>query len=369
MYYTAFFVVLAVATVWKIHQLRRRPENRPLRWLTLCTGCAAMSMAMPGATESMDGVLGTGAAKLMLNALTLGMTYSLMVFFLCSADDGPATRRRVRAEGAVLLGVLGFLALDALTAPGHAVLHSTFEDADMTVPQVAAFYLCVGLYMLHTLAVAGRRTHRYARRSSGPEAIGLWITTGGIAGLFVSTGWRAGFVAVRIWGVAVPRWLTLGTGILLAVGYPVFVLGVTWPGARSRIAAGRLWFRHRRTYRQLEPLWRLLSSAYPDTVLPDARRGRRTVHRRYARRVVECRDGLVRISPRLRSGGPAPECLTTADLAARLRQAAEAARGGGQAEPRPGTPLAVSPGGDDREAEVQHLVALSLALRALPEGA
>ncbi|MER5299457.1 MAB_1171c family putative transporter [Streptomyces lasiicapitis] len=367
MHYTAFFVVLALATAWKLYQLSRAPDNRPLRWLTLCLACAATSMAVPDGRQSIDATLGAGAAKLLIIALTLGMTYCLMVFYLCSADDGPATHRRIRVEGLALLGLTGLLVLDAITVPDHAVLHSSFESADMTIPRVAAFYGCIGLYMLYTLAVSGRRTYRYARISSGPEAAGLWLATAGLLGLGLATGWRTAFVVVRAFGGAVPQWLSIGSGALLVASTPVFVLGVTWPGARSRLAAGRLWLHHRRTYHHLEPLWRLLSSAYPDTVLPHTHGRGPAVHRRYARRVVECRDGLVRISPHLGADGPVPQPLATADLAVRLQRAAAAVRSG-HTGPQPGTPLAV-PHSSGREAEVQQLVALSRALQALPDGA
>jgi hypothetical protein len=62
--------------------------------------------------------------------------------------------------------------------------------------------------------------------------------------------------------------------------------------------------RHRRAYRQLHPLWATLHHHFPEDAL-----GRvptnpwrdafalTEVHRRFYRRLVECRDGLVRISP------------------------------------------------------------------------
>ncbi|MEI5101845.1 MAB_1171c family putative transporter [Streptomyces sp. PmtG] len=365
MYYTLFFVVLPCAAVWKLYQLSRTPESRPLRWLTLCLSCAAASMAMPGSTPTLDAAFGTGTAKLLLNVLTLGMTCCLMVFYLYAVGEGPATRRRARREATVLLVVCGALTADAVTAPDDAVLRSTFESADMTVPQVGAFYGTVGLYMLYTLVVSGCRTRRYAHLSHGSAAVGLWTATAGLVGMVVSTGCRTGFVAHRAAGGGVPHWLTVATGTLLLFSTPVFVLGVTWPGARSRAAAWRLWLRHRRAYRELEPLWRLLSAAFPGTVLPETARRGGPVHRRYARRVVECRDGLVRIGPHLGGGNVEPP--SAGELAVRLRRAAAAVRGG-RAESRPVAPLAV-PWLGDRGAEVEELVALSRALRALPGGA
>ncbi|MFD0413507.1 MAB_1171c family putative transporter [Streptomyces sp. NPDC127108] len=372
MYFGFFCLALAVATVWKLYQVCRAPRSLPLRWLTLCLACAAVPylLTSEGGRSGVDGALGVGAAKLVADILFLGMSYCLMVFYLYSADDGPSTRRRVRLEGLGLLGFVGGITVAAATAPRDSALRSSFQGADMTIPQVAAFYLGLGVYLMYAYIVSCRRTRRYARMSSGHEAVGLWLATAGLLGHIGSTAVRSGFAVVRTQGVAVPDWLTLTSSVVLVVSTPVFVLGVTWPGAHSRLTAWRVRRRHRRVHRQLEPLWLLLSTAYPDTVLPDTARGRRA-HRAYTRRVVECRDGLVRISPQLRHAAPAEpalESLAPEDLALRLRRAAKDVRDG-HAGPQHGTPLCLPlcmPHAGDREADVQQLVTLSRALRALP---
>ncbi|WJV50801.1 MAB_1171c family putative transporter [Streptomyces flavofungini] len=368
MYFGFFCLTLAIATVWKLYQVSRAPRSLPLRWLTLCLACAAVPYLLvgEGVRADVDGALGVGAAKLLADILFLCMSYCLMVFYLYSADEGPPTRRRVRLEALGLLGFVVVIAVAAATAPQGGALRSSFEGADMTIPQVAAFYLGLGVYLMYAYTVSCRRTHRYARMSRGHEAVGLWLATVGLLGHIGSTAVRSGFAVVRTQGVAVPDWLTLSSSVLLVVSTPVFVLGVTWPGAHSRFTAWRVRRRHRRVHRQLEPLWLLLSTAYPDTVLPDPA-GSRRAHRAYTRRVVECRDGLVRISPHLRrdpTAEPALESLTPEDLAVRLRRAAKDVRGG-HTGPQHGTPLRL-PHVGDREADVQQLVTLSRALRALP---
>ncbi|WP_405656279.1 MAB_1171c family putative transporter [Streptomyces sp. RK9] len=368
MYYGIFCLALAIATAWKLYQVSRAPRSLPLRWLTLCLACAAVPYLLisDSGRAGVDGALGDGAAKLLADVLFLGMSYCLMVFYLYSADEGPATRRRVRLEGLGLLGFVAVITIAAATAPRDSALRSSFEGADMTIPQVAAFYLGLGVYLMYAYIVSCRRTHRYARMSSGHEAVGLWLATVGLLGHIGATAVRSGFAVVRTQGVAVADWLTLSSGVLLVVSTPVFVLGVTWPGAHSRLTAWRVRRHHRRVHRQLEPLWLLLSTTYPDTVFPAPARGRRA-HRAYTRRVVECRDGLVRISPHLRReipAEPALESLAPEDLAERLRRAANDVRGG-HAGPPSGTPLRL-PHVGDREADVQQLVTLSRALRALP---
>ncbi|WP_172385640.1 MAB_1171c family putative transporter [Streptomyces sp. MNP-20] len=364
MYYVVFFIVLATATAWKLYQLSRAPRNLGLRWLTLCVVCAtaAYPLGTDSARVTIDGLFSIGATKLLIDILYLGMLCTLMLFYLHSAGDVPAVRRRARWEVAGFLAVVIGIVTAAVTAPHHAVLWNSFESADMTVPQVAIFYLEIGLYMLYSISVSCRRTHRYARMSSGTAAVGLWAATAGLLGMAVSTSFRTAFVIFRSQGGAVPAWLTIASSGLLVASLPVFVLGVTWPGAQSRYAACRLWLEHRRVYRDLEPLWRLLSSTYPDTVLPEEGWRWRS-NFRYARRVIECRDGLLRISPHLSFAGPVLESMAPEDLAVRLQHAAVAVRRG-QAHVPPGRPLAISRH-NDLTAEVKQLVALSRALRTL----
>jgi hypothetical protein len=99
--------------------------------------------------------------------------------------------------------------------------------------------------------------------------------------------------------------LSAASGLVI-LGILVFLGGICYPAGRMRLAAVRMWARHRRVYYQLAPLWTELHRAFPQDALarvPSS--GWRDavspwgVHRRYYRRLIECRDGLVRISPGL----------------------------------------------------------------------
>jgi hypothetical protein len=132
----------------------------------------------------------------------------------------------------------------------------------------------------------------------------------------------------------------------------------------TRTAALRIWWQHRRLCRQLGPLWTMLHEAYPEDELSRVPAGRwrdllrlRGVHRRYYRRVIECRDGLVRVSPYL-----APRDIDTpVGLANALREALRARTQGAPVEGL-AMPVAI-PDGDGLDADVKQLVALSKALR------
>jgi hypothetical protein len=314
----------------------------------------------------LDDAFTVGTAKFVSDVLFMGMSFTTLVFYLYSAaGENARARRRVRREAAGFAGATTVVLAAAVAAPGQAVLASTFADADMAVPQVLAFYLGLGLYMIYALTVAGVMTCRYARLSKGIDAAALWTATAGLAGSAVFTSVRSGLVCARAAGATVPDGITVASAWLLAASLPVFVLGVSWPGIRAGWVSTRLWFHHRRVYRGLEPLWRLLSSVYPDTVLPAAGR-RNTV--RYVRRVIECRDGLLRISPHLGIDSDI-QFMAPAELALRLRHAVDRIQEGGSADPLLKVPVAVTRHSGTEVEEVCQLMAVSEALRLLPADA
>lgn len=362
-------LVIAAAVVWRLYLWSRAPHDAPTRSVALCLLSAGLSypVAMPGGTTGIDTVAGHGTAKLVQNVLLLLTVYFLMCFYLYSAD-GSAARRRARWEAVVVSVVAVAIILAAVTVP-HEDFAGSFSTADMTIPQIAFFYAGAGLYLMYALGAAGRWTVRYARMSSRPHATGLWMTAIGLGAMAVACAVRAVFVAVRWSGGTVPDRLMAGVAFWLVVSILLFVAGVTYSATRSRITATRLWLRRRRDHRRLSPLWQLLAEVYPENELRPASRElwdrwrARGVHRRYHRRIVECRDGLVDISPYLvdENGDADLLRLEPAELASRLRQAAGMIR---QGSPAPGqaVPLAV-PKEDDREADVGQLIAVSEALR------
>ncbi|MFI9078306.1 MAB_1171c family putative transporter [Streptomyces sioyaensis] len=370
----AVFLTGLVATVaWKLYQLARDPRNAPLRAVTLCLVCllASYAVAMPAAGAALGAGAHSNAGKLAQNILLLATAYFLMCFYLRSAADGPAGRRRARWESIPVLAVMATIAAAVLTAPRDADF-SSYAGAHMTIPQVAVFYLVAGLYLVYALASSCWWTRRYARMSRRPQSTGLWLAAAGLLGMAGASAVRAVFVVVRWCGGRVPSPLNLVAALVLVLSIPLFVVGVSYPGARARISIWQISRHHRRVYRQLRPLWTLLSEACPDTVLRPAsaswrdRWMARGVHRRYHRRIVECRDGLVQISPYLhapnaKGSGSVLELEPSETLAEHVRRAVQARKQGVPAPGRP-IPLAV-PQGDNRDADVRQLVALSNALR------
>ncbi|MFB7935975.1 MAB_1171c family putative transporter [Streptomyces sp. NPDC056049] len=363
-------LVLVAALGWKVYQLKRSPHDAPLRSVTLCLLCATLSypVAMPGGASGVDTVAGHGAAKLIQNVLLLLTVYFLMCFYLFSAADEEAGRRRARKEAVAVGLVVIAISAAALTVP-HEVFAGSFSTADMTVPQIAFFYAGAGLYLMYALGMAYRWTTQYARMSRRPHSTGLWMTAVGLGAMAVACAIRAVIVAVRWGGDEVAHPVMAAVAFLLVASILLFAAGITYSGARARLSSLRLWLRHRRDHRRLAPLWELLTEVYPDTVLRPAspaaldRWRARGVHRRYHRRIVECRDGLVDISPYLLDDGDdsAMLDLDTDEFAARLRRAAGRIEEGVPA-PRRAVPLAMALG-SDRESDVKQLIEVSDALR------
>ncbi|MGW7523005.1 MAB_1171c family putative transporter [Streptomyces sp. NPDC054783] len=362
-------LIIAAAVIWRLFLWSRAPHDAPTRSVALSLLSAGLSYpaAMPGGASGIDTVAGDGAAKLFQNVLLLGTVYFLMCFYLYSAD-GEAARRRARWEAVVVTVVAVAISLAAVSVP-HRALAGSFSTADMTISQVAFFYAAAGLYLMYALGAAGRWSARYARMSRRPHATGLWMTAIGLGAMAVACVVRAVFVAVRWRGGSVPHQLTTGVAVELVVSSLVFVTGITYSGARARVTATRLWLRRRRDHRRLTPLWQLLIDVYPGNELRPASRGlwdrwrARGVHRRYHRRIVECRDGLLDISPYLvrAEDGTGLLDLEPTQLARRLRLAVPMIKNGVPA-PSQGVALAV-PQEDDRNADVRQLIAVSDALR------
>jgi hypothetical protein len=361
--------VLPCATVWKLYQLTKAPHDRPLRAVTACLASAAIAypFGVSDVATPVDAVIGTGVSKLIQNALLFVAGYWLMCFYLHSAADAEQGRRRARWEIIPLVVSIAAITVAIFITP-IGQRGAAYDTGDMHVAGIALFYFFGGLYMAYALGMAFRWTVRYARLSHRPLVTGLRIAAVGMAAMVIGSGVRTIFVVIRAFGPLKTSPLMISADLVVAAGIPTFVIGVIYPTLSTRIAALGVWWQHRRLCRQLRPLWTMLHEAYPEDELSRVPAGRwrdllrlRGVHRRYYRRVIECRDGLVRVSPYLADLGE-PGLDTPVRLAGALREALRA-RAEGAPVTGPAMPIAV-PDGDGLEADVRQLVALSKALRS-----
>ncbi|SEB31261.1 hypothetical protein SAMN04490357_0139 [Streptomyces misionensis] len=304
----ALSLVFAAALGWKIFQLVKAPRDAALRAVTLCLISAACSfvLAREPFADWIASAGGPGAPRLVQNLFVLSMAYWLMCFYLYSAAaDASEGSTRARRE-ALLLALAATGLLTATITAGVGDDGANFRGSDLRDPALVSFYLVADLYLVYALAMALRWTCAYARASQRPLATGLWITAVAIGTMAASCTIRTVLTVVRWQGGTVPQAVTWASSVMIALAVPLFLIGVSYPGAATRIAAVRIRRQHRRLYRRLGPLWQILCEAYPehtlcrmpakpwrDHLLPLG------IHRRLYRRVIECRDGLVRISPHL----------------------------------------------------------------------
>ncbi|MFF9409864.1 MAB_1171c family putative transporter [Streptomyces anandii] len=364
-------LVFLGALGWKVFQLVKAPQDASLRAVTLCLASAACSfvLAMPPFAALIRSAGGAGAPRLVQNLLVLSMAYWLMCFYLHSAADAVDRRRRARKE-ALLLAVAGAALILTTAAAGRHDPGANFRGADLRDPALVSFYLVADLYLIYTLSMALRWTCAYARASQRPLATGLWLAAAGVGSLATACAIRAVLAVVRWQGGAVPRPVTRGSSLIVVFAIPLFLIGVSYPGIATRVAALRLRRQHRRIYHRLGPLWEMLHEVYPedalDRVLANGWRDRLHplgVHRRYYRRVIECRDGLVRISPHL---VPAADGIAQdqTEMADDLADQLYAALHSGPRAAAPARAVAVAmPRTQSLEDDVRQLVALSDAVR------
>lgn len=361
-------VLLGLAVVWKLYQLSRAPGDRALRAVSLCLACRAaeLCLLLPSVSAAVGTVLGPGTGQLIAKIFAMDTAYWLVRFYLHLLPASRQSTRRVRRETLLLAAAVACVTT-AFLATSPAARNSLFTFGDISAPAVAAFHAVPPLYLMYTLAMALRWTWSYVKISDGAVATGLRLTAGSLACMLASNAVFELSALARWRGLPFPAPLYHACWQLLTPAILLFATGLSYASIMARLASGRIWIRHRRNYRQLAPLWRGLHEAFPENTLrgSPAAPWRETlhawgIHRRYYRRVIECRDGLVRLSPYLAAcgvgTGASPE--TVAD---HLPRALSAQASGDAAADRA---VDIMPSvGDSLDADTRQLIAVSLAFR------
>lgn len=364
---TTTCLVLAVLS----YLLVRAPGNVPLRAITVTVASFVLTVVFGAAAT--DGLTILGLEPIMSRLVQhLGMLiggYSLIAFYLFSAlDRGRA--RQMATRQAIPLAIATVLELAAtVLMPAdirHAAATLAFAGPSATPPplSVAVLYVTPNLYMGYAFASALRWTRRYAKGAEPRLRHGLALASLGLAALAIGEAVFVTATTAQWAGLTVSRWVyPIGLFAILP-GSAVFMIGFAYPAVCMRLTALRIWWRHRRAYHQLGPLWTLLHQQFPQDALNPVAGGRWRdavtvggVHRRYYRRVIECRDGLVRISPYLTTNRSGDD----SSLAEQLRDGLRAAASGAPTESR--AVLVAIPHTDDLDADARELVTLSNALR------
>ncbi|WP_031465845.1 MAB_1171c family putative transporter [Sciscionella sediminilitoris] len=355
------------AAVWKGSQLARMPRDRGLLIVTVCTFLvvAALTAQLMVSIPALAGGF-PRQTPVLIEFVLLTFFFALLLGLLRSVRASSASGARGYVELGVALAVSVALAgVFFGTAPAGGADYGDYTET--TGPAgVLAFHLIGNLYMAYATARGAYLSWSAAAVSVAPPTrLGLRVAAAGLLVCCLGThlprvlsaGGRLVFGTSLLPGTAV--W----TSPLLAIGVGVFFLGVGYPGARTGIAKARMWVEARRHYAQLGPLWAALYRQFPTIALfppagPVRERLRlRHMRLRYYRRVIECRDGLVCLSPYM----TAP--VQASDSPARQASLVREALGRRSPDGDLAAPSVIAPPeGTGMDSDVRAILALSRAL-------
>ncbi|SDY00798.1 hypothetical protein SAMN05216215_1018120 [Saccharopolyspora shandongensis] len=361
-------LAIIVALAWFSYRLARSPRDLALRAVVACLFCRlfAAPSTVAALRELTGGALTASLGKLVMNIALNASWFFLLLFFLFAAAGGTA---RAWRETALVLGVSACMALAVVVTPDADSAFPTRGTLPVTfqVPSVAVFYLVGTAYVAYVTGSAAMWAWRYAAESGRRTRVGLRLAAVALVGEAGIAVIRAGIVVVRWAGGNVPPSFASTVDSLVPVALLIFVVGVCWAGLATRISAFRVWARHRSIYHQLYPLWARLHEVFPGDALERSPRSLwldrlspRRIHRRFWRRLIEIRDGLVQLGPHLADSGfdtdrPAHQQVGVVKEA--LRRQREGARPSGRS-----AVLIAAPDGPDLGADIEQLLALAQAL-------
>ncbi|ANZ42329.1 hypothetical protein BBK82_46850 [Lentzea guizhouensis] len=357
------FSALAVV----LYLLVRRPHDPRLHAVTVLVAGWAIGYPFGRAAANGRWFLGLDpmVCQLIQHSMLQVGVYGLICFFIFSALDDRKARIQASIQLVPLLACISVMTWAVLSIPDElrvaaARVPNSLGGGPTGVLAITVFYALGNGYLLYGFATMFVWARRYARGAEPRLRRGLLITSTGLALLVPADAIFVSSNVSRYFGEPLPRWLLTTAVWFLLPGVLLCVVGVIYPIAAMRVAATKLWLRHLRAYHRLGPLWTLLNQSFPEDALhrvPSKRDALslRGVHRRYYRRVIECRDGLVRISPYI---AETPDDLPLAD---RLRAGLETRRAGAVTLRRPFA-LAI-PEDDGMDADVRELEKLAVSLR------
>lgn len=355
--------------------LARRPYDAR-RWSAVgLIGGWALAYPLSLAASTGTSFLGADAltARYAEHVLMLLAAFSLVCFFQFAAAEVDRARRRVAREAAVVVVALAVLTVACLTIPEAlripaATVAVDPADGPVGEPAVAAFYMAANGYLLYVALATGRWTRRYAKGAEPRLRRGLRVASGGLAAVATAEAVLVLTDLSRLAGSPAPAPVVAASAFLFLTGLVVFFAGMAHPSLAGSVPLARVWLRHHRDHRRLRPLWTILNERFPQDALNRTPVGPwrdvlrlRGVHRHYYRRVIECRDGLVRISPYLASLATERDLAEPEPLARRLADALRD-HAAGKTVPPQAIPVAV-PGEGGLRADTDRLVELADAVR------
>ncbi|WP_439381587.1 MAB_1171c family putative transporter [Amycolatopsis lexingtonensis] len=360
----AMWGAAAGASGWKVSQLARVPVDRGLRVITACTFLVFLALTAQLAADP-GSALPTASGQLpkLFQNVVLTFFFALLIVLLESIVDSGDVATRGLIELAIAVVASCGLAATFVLADKTSGSFS-YEAAGSAANQLL-FYLIGNVYMAYATARGAALTWRAGNQTQSRVRLSLRVAGAGLVVCCLGT--HLPRIASTAGRLVLRQDVVPGTGFwttpFLALGISIFFFGIAYPGVRAGIVKLRLWFLDRRRYRQLRPLWAALCETFPNiTLLPTTSQGReafRVRHMRlhFYRRAIECRDGLVCLSPYLEPDEPTDGATTLS--AERLREGLLRST---QGEPRTGVHVVARPARPGMDADLQELLALSHGL-------
>ncbi len=358
----AILGLMALLTVRKLRDVR-------LWSITSFVICSTVEFRFAYAVSKGEDFVGVNPiwSLFIMQATDVVGAYCLLCFFLFSTFDAHQASARARRQAVVVAGVVVVLVAAIIMIPpdlrvAAIKVMTAKESGPNGVFSIGLFYTTANCYLVYAYVRGGVSTGRSARHAEGRLRFALVVATAGLALLALAQAILAASSSSRWVGTSVPvpvrasavSWMLLGAALLL--------IGLGYPAVATRAAAGGIWWHHLHVYHALGPLWRILHEEFPEDALARTSINPRLdllhltgVHRRFYRRVIECRDGLVRISPyiaKARDDGLASAVLAVQLTAALDLRAAGEPVGEAAVEIAPPTSAGL-------DADVDALVALS----------
>ncbi|MFD5751136.1 MAB_1171c family putative transporter [Streptomyces sp. NPDC127033] len=368
-------ILLGIGALWKGVDLIRIPRDGILRILVACLLLLMTGeiLSLPEVNDAIDGATAVGVGKVAFNAIYMSGLSALILFFVsCARGADAAYLRRRRIDIGLLTAVVIILITAMVSTPAAMRAHS-LSTPHMAEPAVASFYLVGNAYFVYAYAASARWALSFTRKTSRHLRLGLRTMALGLLGLMIATVNRMILVVLRMAEPGSQEAFNAVNWSASNWSMGLVLIGICYSAGVHLITRRQSAVHHRRMYHELTPLWTALTAAYPEIVLiraPDGSRWHRfrqrgTHEQRFYRRLIECRDGLMRLSPYLTKVAPDADLARgPADqLARHISRALEL----GPAARHPDTERAAAriaaPAGNSLDADARELIAISQALR------
>nr|WSZ13596.1 hypothetical protein OH837_09890 [Streptomyces canus] len=375
MFQLPLIIILGIGALWKGIDLARAPHDRVPRYLaaSLLMLMTGEILSFPQVNRLIDEATAVGVGKVTFNGIYMSGLFALILFFAsCAHGADTVYRRHQRINTGLFAGVLILLIIAMIATPAAMRDHS-LSTPNMAMPSIASFYLVGNAYFVYAYLASGLWALHFARTASRHIGIGLRTMTLGLLGLTITSFNRMILVVLRIDEPGSRETFNTVNWSTSNWAMGIVLVGICYAAGVHLITRWRSIVHHRRMYHELTPLWTALATEYPEIVLPQTpadskwhRLGQCLTHeRQFYRRLIECRDGLMRLSPHLTR--VAPDANLARDPADQIARHITRAL---EMEPTAHFPAAelpaariASPVSSSLDADARELIAISHALR------